>query len=344
MLFQEESKISFKERVGLFKPKLILLSVFLFAIGIIIGWPALLLNFDKYLQAKDVGIFYGGFPPLAFSSILKVAEKLKDSIVLMVRNFSLPLSLFIFWGIGNFVKHIKKYPYSLVIGTMLLPYLFISLTYFTQFSGTSTKLIIHAMILFCIFAGKVITDFFSTGNSAKAIFFKKIIIGATFIFAIYYTSQADLFFCYRDTRYYSTSWIIKNVPTHKTIEHYQEGENIFSTADIPFRYDVIYYGRHSKDCRGKESFYRLNSDEEKNKYQKELNLHGSAADFFILALGGEFVTDVRHLAPGSFPYNLYYGKENNFRLAKIFLPNDNFFFKPRPEWAAPQIFIYERVH
>jgi hypothetical protein len=341
LLFQEESHKSLKEKMKAFDLKFVMLSGLLFAGGIIVGWPALLVNLGQYLQTRQTqnGIFYGGFPSLNFISMLVILEKIKDNFILLIRNFSLPLSLFVFWGIGSFFKNIKRYPYSLVISSMLLPYLFICLTYFTEYPGTSTKLIVHAMIIFCLFAGKIIDEFLS--GIPRTYLLKKMFIASIFIFAVVYTFQADLFFYNRDTRYQSTAWILENIPPDKTIEHYQEAANLFSEVDIPFKYDVIFWGRHSQDYRGKKSLY-LRNVQDKLKYKAKLNKEGSRADFFLLALGGEFVMEEPQ--KGTFLYRLYNGEEKNFKLVKSFEPKSNFFLVPRPEWTAPRIFIYERVN
>lgn len=340
LLFQDINGKPMKERIGFFDLKLVLLSALLFISGVVMGWPAILVNFGRYYQTRFThnGIFYGGFHTLNLAYLASIAEKFKDIIVLLIRNFSLPLSIFIFCGIGYFARNIKRYPYYSVISAMLLPYILISLTYFTEYPGTSTKLIIHAIILFCIFAGKVLSDFtqkFNYGRHVRLAF-----ICFVFIFAFFYTFKASLFFSSYDTRYQSTRWILENIPSDKTIEHYQEGENIFSTSIIPFEYDVIFWGRHSKDYRGKKSFYFRNV-EEKLRYRNRLNEIGSEAGFFILALGGEFVMEVP--PSGTFLERLYKGEQPNFRLAKVFKTESNFFFKPRPEWTAPDIYIYERI-
>jgi len=343
LLFQADNKKGLKERMRIFKLKLIVSCALLFVAGVIIGWPALFVNFDKYLQTRglDKGIFFGGFPPLTITSLVKVAQKFKDNFILLIRNFSLPLSFFIFWGIGSFFKNIKKYPYSLLISSMLIPYLFVSLTYFTAYSGAYTNTIVHAMILFCLFAGKAIDDFLLRPQRAYLV--KRVFIAGVFIFAVYYTFQADLFFCYRDTRYQSTAWILKNIPPDKTIEHYQEGEVLFSAVDIPFKYDVIFWGRHSKDYRGKKSFYLYSRDDgETGEYKAKLMEAGSRADFFIMAVGGEFV--MAKPKRGNFLYRLYSSEEKRFKLVKSFEPKSNFFLKPRPEWTAPKILIYERLN
>lgn len=339
-IFQDNSGKTFKERISCFDLKLILVSALLFISGVIIGCPALLVNSDKYFQTRLThnGIFYGGFHSLNSVYLLAIAEKLKDSIVLLIRNFSIPLSIFIFWGVFSFFRNIKRSPYSVVIAAMFIPYTFISLAYFTEYPGISTKLIVHALILSCIFAGKVIADFLSAEK--RLLTLKSVFITAVFLFAISYTLQADFFFCFRDTRYQSTAWILKNIAPDKTIEHYQEGENIFSTSEIPFKYDVIFWGRHSNDYRGKKSLYLRNVDE-KLRYREELNKSGSRADFFIIALGTEFVMEKP--SRGTFLYRLHEGEAADYRLVKVFDSGENFFIRPRPEWTSPSIFIFKKA-
>lgn len=340
LLFKDNSSKIFKERFEPFDFKLVLCSAFLFISGVITGWPAILVNFDKYYQTQYThnGIFYGGFHALNSAYLAAIAEKFKDSIVLLTRNFSLPLSIFIFWGIGDFLKNVKRYPYYFVISVMLLPYILISLTYFTEYPGTSTKLVVHAIVLSCIFAGKVIADFVSPKKQFYGI--RKVFISVVFLFAVFYTFQSDLFFSRWDTRYHSTAWILNNIPLGESIEHYQEGENLFSTSEIPFRYDVIFWGRHSKDYRGKKSLYLRNVDD-KLRHREKLKESGSGADFFLLALGKEFVMDKP--PQGTFLYRLYAGEEQDFRLVKVFYSWENFFVRPRPEWTSPKIFIYEHI-
>lgn len=340
LLFKDNSSKIFKERFKPFDLKLVLCSAFLFISGVITGWPAVLVNFDKYYQTQYThnGIFFGGFHILNLAYLTAIVEKVKDSFVLLIRNFSLPLSIFVFWGIADFLRGIKRYPYSAVIASMFVPYIFICLTYFTEYPGISTKLVVHAIVLSCIFAGKVIADFVSPKKQLYGL--RKAVISGAFLFAVFYTFQADLFFSFRDTRYYSTAWILNNIPMGETIEHYQEGENLFSTSEIPFKYDVIFWGRHSKDFRGKKSLYFRNV-EEKLRYRNRLNEIGSEADLFIIALGGEFVMEVP--PSGTFLERLYKGEKPNFRLAKVFKKESNFFFKPRPEWTSPDIYIYERI-
>lgn len=341
LLFQDNSGKSIRERLKNIDCKLIIFSGSLFAAGVILGWPALLVSFNRYYETRHThnGIFYGGFHPLTFNYIWAILEKIKDTCILLIRNFSLPLSFFIFYGIARFFKNIRRYPFSWLIATMLVPYIFISLVYFTEYPGTSTKLIVHASIIFCIFAGKVMSDFLS--KAGKSFIGRGVLVTAVLGFAVFYTFQSSLFFYNRDTRYLATTWILDNIPTDMTIEHYQEGENLFSASIIPFKYDVIFWGRHSKMYTGKKSLYFRNVSE-KLAYRENLNNHGSEADFFMLALGGEFV--MKEPVPNTFLYRLYHGQEKSFRLARVFKPRDNFFLRPRPEWTAPEIFIYERVN
>lgn len=320
--------------------KLILSSALLFGAGIIIGCPAILVNFDKYYQTRHThnGIFYGGFHMPSLAYFFAIADKLKDGIILLVRNFSLPLSLFVFCGIADFLRNIRKYPYSAVISTMLIPYIFICLAYFTEYPGISTKLIVHAIIIFSLFSGKAIADFLSEQKRYPAL--RRAVVLSVFFFAAYYTFQADLFFVGKDTRYHSTRWILQNIPKGSAIEHYQEGENLFSTSKIPYEYDVVFWGRHSYDYRSKKSLY-LRNVREKLTYREKLNSAGSKADFFMLAVGTEFVMD--EPPQSTFMRRLYDGVEPGFELIKVFEAKENYFLMPRPEWSSPRILLYGRI-
>ncbi|TAN61270.1 hypothetical protein EPN16_03605, partial [bacterium] len=158
--FQNKFHGHSEERIKLITMKFMLACALLFAAGVLTGWPAVLVSFERYYQTRytNNGIFYGGFHKPSLPYLFAVAEKFKDSVILLVRNFSLPLGVFVFCGIWDFLRNIRKYPYAAVIGTMLIPYIFICLAYFTEYPGISTKLIVHAIVIFSIFSGKVIAD------------------------------------------------------------------------------------------------------------------------------------------------------------------------------------------
>ena len=314
--------------------------LFLFSLGFIIGWSSIFVNFDKYRIIEEKAIYIPDFNWQLLSIIL---ERTVEYFIHIICMFGPPLSIFIFAGIIYEVYTWKKnMPYFLIFISMLLPYFIIALVFFTRYPGAYTKFVIHSLPIFSLWGGAFIYNFIRSGFVSRRL--KFLCIAFTFVFSIIYVLRADAVFTKYDTRYISSKWILANISTQATIEHFQEVDLLFSAA-ILRTHHIIFNGRDSQDYKNK-NFYKFDNPDIVNKYREKLNSEGTKSDYLVVAMGKDFLSSSYLQTEKDkqiFFYRLVDGKVRNYKLIKRLEFKESLLWNPRPAYTAPIICIYKRV-
>lgn len=334
--------------------------IFLYIAGIVLGTPSLLSDFSSYFL--KLGHKYNA------SIINKPATETTPFFVGPINYFfeilsiyGIPLFMLIAFGIFSRLFYWKKISKKeIVIFSFIFGYYFI-MTILHVDKYPQTKHIIAIIPFLAIFAGKLMSEVFINRNFSrigKCLFFSLI-----FLYSFAYSFKADLYFIKGDTRYESTQWIIKNIPKGSKIEVLDQ-LNYVASDDIMNDYEIIYFGRSSKDFKGKY-FFKWNTVEDREEYLKYINKYDSRSDCILIDMPSDnlekYLNPQGSHIPGRTEYiDSLFKNRKNFKVVKIIKPTNkmiesekikgllylqNFWWNPIPSFkdTAITIYIFKRI-
>lgn len=302
-----------------------------FLLGLFVGWPVLFLNTRVALASQGSGdLIPYLISPTNWQLLL---EKTAATGMGLMKTMGPYLGL---TALGAIFTIPFCYNYHRPIFTMilvgLLTYLIAGLFLFLHWKDSYTKHVILAIPLLSILSGFFIDHFL---KSRSPMILKLPIVALIFIMSFIYSFNGAQVFARSDTRYESTPWILARTPPDATVEHIQDMDWLFSSKVLAQR-TVIFFSRNSRTYKG--SFYKTSTfpDGEIEKYINFLKINGPRGDFFVFARGKEVEENTEFfnsMLMGKYPY----------KLVKVFSYRSNFSLRPRPDYTAPNIFIFERV-
>ncbi|MBP7055341.1 MAG: glycosyltransferase family 39 protein [Candidatus Omnitrophica bacterium] len=316
----------------------LLISFLLFITGIILLWPALWVNLNKYFIGSLAA--YSTSHPISLA-ILK--EKIISNLAQLVYIFTPSIALFVFAGsVSSIFTWRSCYPYTPIFLFVLIPYFLMAIFYFTAFPGSSTKFLIHAVPALSIWGGAAIYKFIDFTGSLRI--FRIAVVAVMFAFAVLYTAKGDAVFAKYDTRYSSGNWIKENIPVSASLEHFQEIDLLFPSSILK-THRVIFHGKDSRDYDGKR-FYDSEDMSIMNSYINDLDPDSVKSDYIVLASGKDFLMPLSMQssnADHNIIYRLLEGSQGNYQLVRRFEYDESVLFNPRPAYTAPVISIFKRI-
>ena len=305
----------------------------LFVAGVAVGWPVLFTGgIGQYLAGRErqLGVYYGGFPPLNAEGLRLVAGKVHDNFLHLFVVFGPPLGAVAVVAAARFVVTAKSSIPSRILLWLAVPYSALVVGYYTEYPGASTKLMIHLLPLLSVMVGVAFDDWRNRVATVA--------LAVALVWAVVHTERANRVFAGGDTRYELTDWIERNVDRSAKIEITQEGD-LFFASRILFEYDVTYLGRSSKTYAG--SLFKPTAELNEETYRPTLDRDGSRADYFMVASWERNVAD--NVPFDSFLGRLMRNDVPDYRLERVFMPPDSPYWLPLPEYTSPTMMVFERI-
>lgn len=282
------------------RERLIMLSYALLflALGFIIGTPSILTQAKGYLPAFFTGSLKSNFAATGLKQ-MPFRETLQN-IFIGPLNYFFELwsingiAIFIFILIGLFralwfwEKLSKK---EIVIFGFIFCYYFV-MTILNKDKFPQVKYIIAIAPLLILYSGKSMSEMFQ--SKKIHITFKFVIFTAVFIYSFLYTLNGNQVFIKDDTRYYSTQWIMKNIPKGSKIEVFDQLLYVAS-SEIMRDYEIIYLGRSSKYFKGTR-FFKWDTVKNRENYLEHINRYDSSSDYIIINMDSDDVDELGHSA------------------------------------------------
>jgi len=330
-----------------FFSKALFFSLLLICLGIITGYPAIIINSTYFIKGV---LYYKVYLPGAsqITSVnLHIFTGLKNNFLRLISIFGPALCLFVIFGFLKALREIRKKKYQ---PELLLILIFV-FTYFIIFSAFQrypkmavVKYIILIIPILSVFGGKAIYDFISIKWLSNRM--KVAVLASVFFISVIYTLSLDVTFARKDTRYAVTRWVEENILSGSTISIFDEVDWLFSSKLLS-RYNVIYFGNSSIQSRDKNLFQNLNDEKLREGYFAYLNEYGIRSDYAIVSINSfaklsDYIIDPGLNVQGNkFMQRLING-ELGYKLVKKFEDKMPFFWNPKNEYMSPTILVYKR--
>lgn len=334
----------------------LLVAAALYGGGVLLGQPTL---FDMLRHYDEISSYWGLYFTGRTTSGAYIAHVVNYLLQLVV-IYGVPLSLFVATGIGMFLREARRSP-TVPGGALVLitacAYFVLTCDY--PWPQPWIKFIIFIVPLLAVFGGLALARFSSWGQIPFAV--RATILTVVFGYSLWYGFSVDELLAREDIRYQSTQWIEANIPVGSSIEHIQEDAWLYSPRIVP-QYDIVYFGRHSRNYQGslfRKGDFRVWEKETVLPYLASLVNSPPQADYFILWI--EDLAELQGLRPVSHPQErflaLMFSEKLGYRLIQRFqspnyrIPLEAFpqIYYPRSFWWNPtfdytpvEIRIYQR--
>lgn len=280
--------------------RLIMLSYALFflVVGFIVGTPSILTQPKEYLPAFFTGSLKSNFSTIG-SKHMPFRETLQNIFIGPLNYFfelwsinGIAIFIFILLGLFRTLWFWKKVSRKeAVIASFIFFYYFI-MTILNKDKFPQVKYIIAIAPLLILYSGKSMSEMFQ--SKKIHINFKSTMFIAVFIYSLLYTLKGNQVFIKDDTRYYSTQWIIENIPKGSKIEVFDQLLYVASSQIIR-DYEIIYLGQSSKDFKGTR-FFKWDTVKNRENYLEYINRYDSSSDYIIINMDSDDVDELRRSA------------------------------------------------
>lgn len=318
---------------------LLSLTLFTALCFLIITWPWLFLNFDKFLEASkyEIGVINGSLNvpyTKQYISSLNYFYELKN---LSFWSLNFPILFLSAFGLIVMLKNFTKKSYAVVI---ILPYFIL---YFLIIGQNFAKFnrymipIVPIFIILSVFALKFLYSYFKT-KSVKKYYFHVLILILVITQIFFAFSYMAIYFS-EQTRITTSKWIYENVPIGSKLltEHWDDG--------LPIQIDGYSASFQSEELK------MYDQDNEAKIFELAEKL--SSSDYVILSsrklwstiikLENEYpISSVyyKKLFSGELGYDIEYQGRSFPRLGKMVL-NDNWADESFQDYDHPETYVFK---
>lgn len=331
----------------------------LFMLGFLILTPSFLMGFKDYFFSTKLLLSGFSLSSKGLRALSTVIVGYINYLFELITIVGVPLFILTWVGLVFRAVSLKKLTKKEIIILYFVIAYWLIVIPTSQDIYPQSKYIIAIVPLLVIFAGKAMSDVFQLKLRGSLKWFLFLVI---FLFSLAYTLYADLIFLKGDTRYASTEWIKKNIPSGSKIEIFSQLHLVCSDSILD-DYEIIFLGQSSKKLKG-DNFPRWINIEDRERYIERLNKCDSSSDYIIVNINymnklfaGEYLGYLPGLA--DYVIDLFKGKKS-FVLVKTFAPknrkivfkklggltiSENILWKPIPDYEAvsPTIYVFKRI-
>lgn len=332
--------------------------VFLYAGALMVGWPALLMQFKKYFSDS---LYYTGYFEPKTEIVIPFYVGALNYVLQLAVIFSLGLFIVAAIGVARYAARIRSkgrvwfFPFA----AFAVSY-FIVVSFYTHFPYAYTKYIIAIAPCLAIFSAFTFEKVFAYAPRAKKAVFWKLFLACAFVLALFQISAAHEVFLRGDTRYAAGRWIESHASRDDSIELLNIPEWI-APMEALRTHEILFLGASSKYFMAGEQFKESQSQARSQNYFRDALAQGPRGDYVCFAAENPddiFLVSSRFSNADALQYNLVTGKYP-YVLAAVFVhPNhkvrapycralsypQSFLKAPNfSVYTSPTVFIYKRT-